>query len=40
MTLLQETVRTLKQVNQALAKRRRAKKARVRAGGALTVEDV
>ena len=40
ITLLQETVRTLKQANQALAKCRRAKKTRVRAGGALTVEDV
>ena len=39
MTLLHEEVRTLRKANEALAKRRRAKKTRVRAGGALTVED-
>jgi hypothetical protein len=39
MTLLHDEVRTLRQANQALAKHRRAKKTRVRAGGALTVED-
>ena len=30
---------TLRQANEALSKRRRAKKARIRQGGALTVED-
>lgn len=39
MTLLQDEVRTLRQANEALAKRRRAKKTRVQAGGALSVED-
>jgi hypothetical protein len=39
MTLLREEVRTLRKANEALAKRRRAKKTRVQAGGALTVED-
>ena len=32
-------LRTLRAANEALSKRRRAKKARVRQGGALTVED-
>ena len=39
MTLLSAKVRTLRVVNEALSKRRRAKKARVRQGGALTIED-
>jgi len=39
MTLMEEELRTLRQANQALAKRRRAKKTRVRAGGALSVGD-
>ena len=39
MVLLQDEVRTLRQANQALAKRRRAKRTRIQAGGALTVED-
>ena len=40
MTLLHEEVRTLYKTNQALTKRRRTKKTRVRAGGVLTVENV
>ena len=39
MTLLSAKVRTLRAANEALSKRRRAKKARVRQGGALTIED-
>jgi hypothetical protein len=39
MTLLSAKVRTLRKANKALSKRRRAKKTRVRQGGALTVED-
>jgi len=39
MTLLSAEVRTLRAANEALSKRRRAKKIRVRQGGALTVED-
>jgi hypothetical protein len=39
MTLLSAEVRTLRVVNEALSKRRRAKKTRVRQGGALTIED-
>ena len=39
MTLISAEVRTLRAANEALSKRRRAKKARVRQGGALTVED-
>ena len=39
MTLLAAEVRTLREANEALSKRRRAKKTRVRQGGALTVED-
>ena len=38
-TLLSAEIRTLRAANEALSKRRRAKKARVREGGALTVED-
>ena len=38
-TLLSAEVRTLRAANEALSKRRRAKKARVRGGGALIVED-
>lgn len=36
---LSAKVRTLRAANEALSKRRRAKKARIRQGGALTVED-
>ena len=39
LTLLSAEVRTLRQANEALSKRRRAKKNRIRQGGALTVED-
>ena len=39
MTLLSAKVRTLRAANEALSKRRRAKKAHIRQGGALTVED-
>lgn len=39
MTLLSAEVRTLRAANEALSKRRRAKKTRVRQGWALTVED-
>jgi hypothetical protein len=39
MTLLSAEVRTLRAANEALSKRRRAKKARIRQGGALIVED-
>jgi hypothetical protein len=39
VTLLSAEVRTLRAANEALSKRRRAKKARVRQGGALTVGD-
>ena len=38
-TLLSTEVRTLRAANKALSKRRRAKKTRIRQGGALTVED-
>ena len=40
MTLLSAKVRTLRAVNEALSKRRRAKKARVRQGGTLTIKDI
>ena len=36
---MEDELRILRKANKALAKRRRAKKTRVRAGGALTVED-
>lgn len=39
MTLLRDEVRTLRQANEALAKRRRAKRTRIQARGALTIED-
>ena len=39
MTLLSAEVRTLHKANEVLSKRRRAKKTRVRQGGALTIED-
>jgi hypothetical protein len=39
VTLLLAEVRTLRAANEALSKRRRAKKTRVRQGGALTIED-
>ena len=39
ITLLSAKVRTLRAVNEALSKRRRAKKARVRQGSVLTIED-
>jgi hypothetical protein len=38
-TLLAAEIRTLRAANEALSKRRRAKKNRIRQGGALTVED-
>ena len=40
ITLLSTKVRTLREANKALSKRRRAKKTRVRQGRALIVEDV
>ena len=39
VTLMSAELRTLRAANEALSKRRRAKKARIRQGGALTVED-
>ena len=39
ITFLRGEVRTLRKANQALAKRRRAKKTRIQAGGALSVGD-
>jgi len=39
LTLLSAENRALRQANEALSKRRRAKKVRVRQGGALTIED-
>ena len=39
MTLVQNEVQTLRKANMALSKRRRAKRTRVQAGGALTVEE-
>jgi uncharacterized protein YaiL (DUF2058 family) len=39
VTLLTAETRTLRKANEALSKRRRAKKTRLRQGGALTVED-
>lgn len=39
ITLLRSEVRTLRKANQALAKRRRAKRTRIQAGGALSVGD-
>ena len=39
LTLQTAELRTLRQANEALSKRRRAKKSRIRKGGALTVED-
>ena len=39
MTLLSAKVRSLRAANEALSKRRRAKKTRIRQGGTLTVED-
>ena len=39
ITLLSAKVRTLRAANKALSKRRRAKKAHVRQGGVLTIED-
>jgi len=40
MTLVREEVRTLRKANEAFTKRQRAKKICVRAGGALSVQDV
>ena len=40
ITLLSAKVRTLRVANEALSKRRRAKKARVRQGGTLTIKDI
>ena len=39
MTLVHAEVRTLRKANEALSKRRRAKKTHVRQGGALVIED-
>jgi hypothetical protein len=39
VTLLQAEIRSLRTANEALSKRRRAKKTRIRQGGVLTVED-
>jgi hypothetical protein len=39
MTLMSAELRTLRAANEALSKRRRAKKNRIRQGGVLTVED-
>ncbi len=39
MTLLSAEVRILRAANEALSKRRRAKKARIRQGGILIIED-
>jgi hypothetical protein len=39
MTLMSAELRTLRKANEALSKRRRAKKNRIRQGGVLTVED-
>jgi hypothetical protein len=39
ITLLSAEVRTLRAANEALSKRRRAKKSHIRQGGALTIED-
>ena len=39
MTLIQAELRTLRKANEALAKRRRAKRTRLQAGGTLTAED-
>ena len=40
MTLLSTEVRILRVANEALSKRRRAKKARVRQGSTLIIEDI
>ena len=40
MTLISAKLRILRAVNEALSKRRRAKKNRIRQGGALTIEDI
>ena len=40
MTLLYKKVRTFRKTNQALIKRRRTKKIRIRVGNVLTVENV
>jgi hypothetical protein len=39
MVLIEDELRTLRKANQALAKRRRAKRTRLQVGGALTIED-
>jgi hypothetical protein len=39
MTLMSAKLRILRAANEVLSKRRRAKKNRIRQGGALTVED-
>ena len=39
VTLLQAEIRSLRTANEALSKRRRAKKTRIRQGGVLTIED-
>jgi hypothetical protein len=39
MVLMEDELRTLRKANEALAKRRRAKRTRLQVGGALTIED-
>ena len=39
ITLLQDRVRTLEKANKALSKHRKAKRTRLQAGGALTIEE-
>lgn len=39
MILIQEEVRSLREANIALSKRRRAKRTRIKDGGSLTIED-
>jgi cell division protein FtsB len=40
VALLETEVSSLRKANKALSKRRRAKRARIRLGGSLTVQDV
>ncbi len=39
MVLMEDELQTLRKANEALAKRRRAKRTRLQAGGALTIKD-
>ncbi|ESZ91346.1 hypothetical protein SBOR_8287 [Sclerotinia borealis F-4128] len=39
MTLISAEIRTLRKANEALSKRRRAKKSRIRQGGTLSIQD-